>query len=179
VCPAQLPQLADPQPQNDRVRHGEATIRRQSDGADFGAWLFKCNPRRRDFQRSLSESDGSTEWCVAGSYRATLIRPGQPVILWVSGSDARGPTPGIWAVGQTISDAAADDADPSGANSWRARHLDTRVQLSLRLLAEPVPRAVLRHHAALERLEVLRIPAGSNPSWVTGSEFAALLAVVE
>ena len=178
MCPARLPQLADPQPENDRVRDGEATIRRQSDGADFGAWLFKCNPRRRDFQRFLSESDGITEWCAARSYRATLIRPGQPVILWVSGSDARGPTPGIWGLGQTISDAAASDDDP-GANSLLAGAVDTRVQLSLRLLNEPVPRAVLRHVAALERLEVLRVPAGSNPSWVTGSEFAALLALVE
>lgn len=120
-----------------------------------------------------------TEWCVARSYRATLIRPGQPVMLWVSGSDARGPMPGIWAVGQTLSDASAGDADPPGANSSVAKHVDTRVRLTLRLLDEPVPRAVLRHVAALERLEVLRIPAGSNPSWVTGSEFAALLALLE
>ena len=171
--------MGDRQPETDQVRQAEATIRRQSDGADFGAWLFKCNPRRRDFQRFLSESDGMTEWCVARSYRATLIRPGQPVMLWVSGSDARGPAPGIWAVGQTLSDASAGGADPPGASSSVARHVDTRVQLSLRLLDEPVPRAVLRHVAALERLEVLRIPAGSNPSWVTGSEFAALLALLE
>lgn len=161
------------------MRHAEPTTRRQSDGADFGAWLFKCNPRRRDFQRFLSESHGMTEWCVARNYRATLIRPGQPVMLWVSGSDARGPMPGIWAVGQTISDASACDADPCGANSSVARHGDIRVHISLHLLDEPVPRADLRHVAALERLEVLRIPAGSNPSWVTGSEFAALLALVE
>ena len=100
-------------------------------------------------------------------------------MLWVSGSDARGRMPGIWAVGQTISDASAGDADPCGANSSVARHGDIRVHISLRLLDEPVPRAELRHVAALERLEVLRIPAGSNPSWVTGSEFAALLALVE
>jgi hypothetical protein len=161
------------------VRPAEAAIRRQSDGADFGAWLFKCNSRRRDFQRFLSEADGMTEWCAARNYRATLIRPGQPVMLWVSGSDARGPMPGIWAVGQTTSDTLAGDGDPSGANSSAARHGDIRVQLSLRLLDEPVPRAVLRHVAALERLEVLRIPAGSNPSWVTDFEFAALLALVE
>jgi hypothetical protein len=160
------------------VRRAEPTIRRRSDGADFGAWLFKCNPRRRDFQRFLSESNGMTEWCAARSYRATLIRPGQPVMLWVSGSDARGPMPGIWAVGQTIGPSPGD-ADPCGSNSSLARHGDIRVQLSFRLLDEPVPRAALRHVAALERLEVLRIPAGSNPSWVTGSEFAALLGLVE
>lgn len=159
------------------MRHAEATLRRQSDGADFGAWLFKCNPRRRDFQRFLSDADGMTEWCIARSYRATLIRPGQPVMLWVSGSDARGPTPGIWAVGQTLSDAAGH-RDTSGGDSSEAPQSEIRVQLSLRLLDEPLTRAVVRHVAALERLEVLRIPAGSNPSWVTGSELAALLALV-
>jgi hypothetical protein len=165
-------------PENDQVRHGEATIHRQSDGADFGGWLFKCNPRRRDFQRFLSEAEGTTECCAARSYRTTLIRPGQPVMLWVSGSDTRGPMPGIWAVGQTSSDASAGEGDSAGGHSSVPRHGDIRVRLSLRLLDEPVPRTVVRHVAALERLEVLRIPAGSNPSWITGSEFTALLALV-
>jgi hypothetical protein len=99
-------------------------------------------------------------------------------MLWVSGSDARGPMPGIWAVGQTSGDGSAGEADQSAGNRSDARHGDLRVQLRLRLLDEPVPRAVLRHIAALERLEVLRIPAGSNPSWVTSSEFAALLPLI-
>jgi hypothetical protein len=153
-------------------------MRRQSDGADFGAWLFKCNPRLRDFQSFAAGADGITEWCVASGYRATLIRAGQPVMLWISGSDAGDPTPGIWAVGQTTSDAGSGVADPSAVGHRRPGRRDVHARLDLRLLDEPVPRAVLRHVGGLERLEVLRIPAGSNPSWVTHSEFDAIQPLV-
>ena len=58
-----------------------------------------------------------------------------------------------WAVGQTISDASAADTDPYGTNSSVVRPRDIRVHIGLRLLDEPVPRAELRHVAALEHLE--------------------------
>lgn len=156
-------------------------MRRQSDGAEFGAWLFKCNPRLRDFQACMAAAadDRITQWCVARTYRATLIRSGQPVMLWVSGSDAGGPTPGIWAVGQTTSDASATETEGSGESHRDMGQSDLRAGLRLRPLREPVPRAVLRYVPGLEYLEVLRIPAGSNPSWVTRTEFDALLPLVD
>ena len=134
---------------------------RQSDGSAFGAWLFTCNPRRRDFAALLPTVGGVTTWCVARTYRRRLIRPDQPALLWVSGSNRAEPQPGLWAAGRTVGSVQAGDAQAT-------------VDLRLRLLDEPVPRGVLTHVAGLEGLEVLRVPAGSNPSWVTATEFAAL-----
>ena len=132
---------------------------RRSDGAAFGAWLFKCNPRRRDFAELLRTLDGVSAWCVARTYRRDLIGPDQPALLWVSGSHRTGPTAGLWAVGETV-------GVPEGPQA--------SVELQLQLLDDPVPRGIVAQVAGLEGLEVLRIPAGSNPAWVTDAEFAAL-----
>ena len=132
---------------------------RQSDGAAFGAWLFKCNPRRRDFAALLPTVDGITTWCVARTYRRGLIQPDQPALLWVSGSDRAEPRPGLWATGHTVGSVAS---------------APSTVDLRLQLLDDPVPRGIVTQVAGLEGLEVLRVPAGSNPSWVTAAEFAAL-----
>ena len=132
---------------------------RQSDGAAFGAWLFTCNPRRRDFAAFLPTVNGVTTWCVARTYRSGLIRPDQPALLWVSGSDRAEPRPGLWATGRTAG--SVDSAQST-------------VELRLELLDDPVPRDIVAQVAGLEGLEVLRVPAGSNPSWVTAAEFTAL-----
>jgi hypothetical protein len=155
-------------------------MRRQSDGADFGAWLFKCNPRNRDFERFLTEARGVREWCAARNYRATLIRSGQPVMLWVSGGLAAVPVPGIWAVGETASskDSEADIARAIDRPTPETR-AKSQVGLALRQLDEPIPRTVLRQVSGLERMEVLRIPAGSNPSWVTRAELEVLRGLID
>lgn len=132
---------------------------RRSDGAPFGAWLFKCDPRRRDFDRFRREVDGLTRWCVTRTYRSDLIAAAQPVLLWVSGSGRTGPRPGLWATGHTVGPVE----DP-----------ESTVALRLRLLDDPLDRGTLAQVAGLEQLEVLRVPAGSNPSWVTEAEFRAL-----
>ena len=66
---------------------------------------------------------------------------------------------GLWAVGRTAGPVEGPQAT---------------VDLRLQLLDDPVPRDIVAQVAGLESLEVLRIPAGSNPSWVTDAEFAAL-----
>ena len=45
-------------------------------------------------------------------------------------------------------------------------------------LAEPVDRAELLADPVARSAEVLRMPAGSNPSWLSGAQFAAVLARV-
>jgi hypothetical protein len=132
---------------------------RRSDGAAFGGWLFKCNPQRRDFAALLSEVTGVTAWCVAPTYRRDLIGAHQPALLWVSGSGRAGPHPGLWAVGETTGPVEA---------------AQSTVDLRLRLLDDPLPRGVVAQVAGLQDLEVLRIPAGSNPSWVTDAELEVL-----
>lgn len=137
---------------------------RRSDSAALGAWLFKCNPRRRDFEEFLRTAGGVSTWCVARTYRSDLIRSGQPALLWVSGSGRSVPVPGLWAAGATVTGTYVDEKPA--------------VDLRLQLLDDPVPREIIAQIAGMEDLEVLRIPAGSNPSWVTDTEFAALQSVL-
>lgn len=97
--------------------------------------------------------------CVHPSYRLGLMAAGQPVLLWVSGRDR----PGVHALG-VLTGAASTDAD--GAV----------VPVRLTRLAEPVSRAELVADPVARGAEVLRMPAGSNPSWLSGPQYAAVLA---
>ena len=92
------------------------------------------------------------------SYRLALIAPGQPCLLWLSGRDR----PGVHAVGE-IADGVEDRAD------------GPVVHLRLALLADPVLRADLLRDPRMRDAEVLRMPAGSNPSWLSADQFAAVL----
>jgi hypothetical protein len=149
-------------------------LRRRSDGAPFGAWLFKCSPGLRDFDRFLAEPAQQSEWCVTRTYRSDLMEAHQPALLWVSGNDRGHPVPGIWGVGELAGPTTAKQAQRPAADRG-----PLRVDLTFRLLADPLPRTVLRQVPLLEQLEVLRIPAGSNPSWVTPTELAAVVALIE
>ena len=96
--------------------------------------------------------------CVRPSYRLQLMRPGQPCLLWVSGRDR----PGVHALG-VLTAAPADGPDgPAVGVRW------TR-------LAEPVDRTELLADPAVREAEVLRMPAGSNPSWLSAAQYAAVL----
>ena len=96
--------------------------------------------------------------CVRRSYRLDLMAVGQPCLLWLSGRDH----PGIHALGE-VSGRVEDR--PEGPV----------VPVRLTLLAEPVPRSELMADPRMRTAEVLRMPAGSNPSWLSAEEFAAVL----
>ena len=99
------------------------------------------------------------ERCVRRSYRLGLMRPGQRCLLWVSGRRE----PGVHALGTLTG--PPDPAEPG-----------PMVELELDLLAEPVPRADLLGDPAFAAAEVIRMPAGSNPSWLSADQLAAVLA---
>jgi hypothetical protein len=96
--------------------------------------------------------------CVRRSYRLELMAAGQPCLLWLSGQDR----PGVHALG-VLTGGAETDGD-----SWA-------VPLRLALLSEPVPRAELLTDPVAREAEVLRMPAGSNPSWLSPAQFAVVL----
>jgi hypothetical protein len=100
--------------------------------------------------------------CVHPSYRLALMAPGQPCLLWLSGRDR----PGVHALG-TLSGPPEADAD------------GPVVPVRLTLLSEPVPRSELLSDPDARGAEVLRMPAGSNPSWLSPEQFAAVVARVE
>ena len=96
--------------------------------------------------------------CVRRSYRLDLMTAGQPCLLWLSGRDR----PGVHALGELTG-----SAEPDG-EGWV-------VPVRFTLLAEPVTRAELMVDPVAGGAEVIRMPAGSNPSWLSAKQFAAVL----
>jgi hypothetical protein len=96
--------------------------------------------------------------CVRRSYRLDLMAAGQPCLLWLSGRES----PGVHALGAVCG--AVEDR-PEGPV----------VPVRLTLLADPVPRADLLADPRTRAAEVLQMPAGSNPSWLSAEQFAAVL----
>lgn len=95
--------------------------------------------------------------CVRRSYRLDLMRPGRPCLLWVSGRT----DPGVHAVGMLAGTATGGEGGPE-------------VAVDLTLLPDPVPRAELLADPVAAGAEVLRMPAGSNPSWLSAGQFAVV-----
>jgi hypothetical protein len=127
----------------------------------LGAWVVKASPSE-DTVAELVHRGFTTDWvsCLRPTYRADLVEPGQPVLLWVSGRSTATPA-GIHAHGTT---------------TGRAVHDGTALRVPLRLapVQPPVLRSELLEHPVLRGAEVLRMPAGSNPSYLTRDELAAL-----
>jgi hypothetical protein len=107
----------------------------------------------------LPGSTRALDRCLRRSYRLDLMAPGQPCLLWVSGRHR----PGVHALGELTAHPAGTDGGPV-------------VAVRLTRLAEPVDRAELLTDPEVCTAEVLRMPAGSNPSWLSAAQYAALLA---
>ncbi|MEV6636779.1 hypothetical protein AB0M54_39185 [Actinoplanes sp. NPDC051470] len=129
---------------------------------DLGAWLVKGNADHVDLAGRFAREPRVTRWCVQPSYRLGLMRAGQPVLFWASGSRRRDLAYGIWGLGRLTGPPRQDDG-------W-AMPLDL-------VVAEPggrLPREELRADPRLAGLEVLRQPQGANPSFVDVEEFAVI-----
>jgi hypothetical protein len=123
---------------------------------DVACWVFKSSVAPDGLVPGWSpgESRALTR-CVRPSYRLDLMAPGDPCLLWVSGRA----DPGVHALGTLV-------APPHEAGEGPV------VPLRLTLLVSPLPRAELLADAVLRGAEVLRMPAGSNPSWLSADQFA-------
>lgn len=134
-----------------------AAAARASSADSLGAWLLKARGAEPETQAHVRSAFVDVETrCVRPSYRTDLVVAGQPALLWVSGN-APGLPAGIYAHGRTTG-LASDGAIP--------------VRLSP--LLPPLLRSELLGHPVLSGMEVLRMPAGSNPSYVTRGQLAAL-----
>jgi hypothetical protein len=129
----------------------------------LGAWLVKARPEGLPLDDLLRDGFGSiTSRCVRPTYRTGLVRRGQPVLLWISGGDRRHPS-GIYAAGTTTGPARVDLPEPA-------------MPVRLRAVEPVVARAEILARPGFADLEVIRMPAGSNPSYVGTVHYAALLA---
>jgi hypothetical protein len=130
--------------------------------ADVACWVVKSS--RLPAEVSPGWSPGRPlrlPRCLRRSYRLDLMRAGDPCLLWVSGRT----TPGVHAVGVLACGPTEGDGGPE-------------VTLDLTLLAEPLLRAELVDDPVAAGAEVLRMPAGSNPSWLSAAQFAVVRARV-
>lgn len=128
---------------------------------DVGCWLLKTSVLPDEIAPGwLPGTERTLQRCLRRSYRLDLMGAGQPVVLWVSGRTR----PGIHAVGVLLTGPEADSAPDGHAT----------VTVSLRLLTERVPRQAFQASPHLAGAEVLRIAAGSNPSYLTARQVAAL-----
>jgi hypothetical protein len=122
---------------------------------DIACWVIKTSTAPdRIVQGWAPESGQRLQRCVRPSYRLGLMAPGQRCLLWLSGREE----PGVHAVGVL-----------SGVPE------DLVVEVDLHRLAEPVLRTDLLTTAAFASAEVARMPAGSNPSYLTAPQLRPLL----
>ncbi|MGY2063916.1 hypothetical protein [Blastococcus sp. SYSU DS0619] len=129
---------------------------------DVACWVLKTATDPRELSPGWRAGEERLlDRCVRPSYRLDLLTPGQPCLLWLSGRQR----PGVHALG-TVADHV--DEGPGGPS----------VAVRVRLLDEPVPRAELLADPAFAGAEVVRMAAGSNPSWLSAGQFAAVLARV-
>lgn len=130
---------------------------------DVAAWLLKTSRPPAELAPGWRPGqERRLERCVRRSYRLGLMAPGQPCVLWLSGRSE----PGVHAVGRLVDDDGPPDSRPA-------------VEVALTLLADPVPRSTLVRHTAFADAEVVRMAAGSNPSYLTARQLAALVELLE
>ena len=157
------------------------TIATLRNGDPVGAWLFKANPAVWDIGAYLRSGAPLDRWRMAPSYRVDLVEPGQPCALWVTNGDPRLP-PGIWAVGEIANFPFEDVGDPTD-ELWRdrgdARHVRPYVDLVMDVLADGVPRDVIRADPRLADMEIFRAPRVASPVAVGPGEWRALSELIE
>ena len=127
---------------------------------EVGCWVVKTRSAPEELVPGWQPGTERTLIrCLHPSYRLALMAEGQPCLLWLSGRR----DPGVHALGRLAGAVADDDSGPV-------------VAVRLTLLAGPVDRAELLADPDVRDAEVLRMPAGSNPSWLSHRQFRAVLA---
>ncbi|MFG1921028.1 hypothetical protein [Cryptosporangium sp. NPDC048952] len=126
---------------------------------NLGAWMLKGNADRVDLTGRFAVDPHVDQWCVRPGYRTRLMRAGQPVVFWASGSRA-----GVWGIGHLTAEPFLGEDE-----SWHVP-----LDLTIAPPSERVPRSELRADPRLADLEVFRQPQGSNPSFLTVEQFTVV-----
>lgn len=150
--------------QNERLDLVGARMADRLTAAEVGCWVIKSQTPAAELGGGWHAGTSRTlTRCLRRSYRVELMEPGDPCLLWVSGRHQ----PGVQALGELASTARTpDEATSPGAQ--------VEVDVVLRRLRRPVPRTALLADHVLAGAEVLRMPAGSNPSYLSTTLWAAL-----
>jgi hypothetical protein len=148
---------------------------------NLGAWLLRCNPEGVRESPDFIENGAAwiTDRCVVENYRSKMMKPGDLVVLWMSGNGRR-MARGIWGVGHVTSyvqDKVPDAADADEDRYWLRKEarlaIANSIGVDIPLFRTPLADAALKA-AGIDDLEVQRQPQGSNPSWISREQLARL-----
>jgi hypothetical protein len=143
-------------------------------GKTLGAWLIKGSRAVYPVDKLIQTGFSTvTSWSLRETYRTGLIKPGQPILFWISGVSKTYPS-GLYAQGHTTGYATVDVADDEWEDPAERGVRKLFMPVELRPLSSPVLRNDLLQHPSLSQIEVLKMAAGSNPSFVTPADLAAL-----
>lgn len=146
------------------------------DDSNLGAWVLKCNPEVYDLRAAVDAGIAHVDsWSVRPGYRAEMMAAGQRVLLWVSGNGRR-MARGIWGTGWVrgaVREIDVEEQPGFWVDQGARRSVRLAVPVWVPVLEEPVTVAEIRG-AGLGDLEVLRIPQGANPSWVSKEQLSVL-----
>jgi len=147
------------------------------DGTEVSAWLFKANPEVWDVLRHVDQGGAIDRWRMVPSYRVEFVQPGQRCVLWVTGAHSASHVPGVWAIGETTSDAYDDlsDHEDLWLDDGTAHQVRPYVDLEMEILDEPISRMTLAADPDFREAEILRVPRAPNPSGLRAREFAAIV----
>jgi hypothetical protein len=148
---------------------------------NFGAWLLKCNPKEK-WNLPQFIADGGEfidNWSVVKNYRSAMMAPGDLIVFWVSG-DSRLMTRGIWGTGwvtEPVHDELPESLQPGDIDYWTSEAarlaVTNSVGVDIPLFETAVSDADLKAAGIID-LEVQLQHNGSNPSWISKDQLAAL-----
>ena len=149
-------------------------VARLRDGTPVGAWLLKANPAVWDIGTFLASGVEVDRWRLAPSYRADLMAPGHPAVLWVTRGDPA-LEPGVRAVGVvtargpgrrrgTRRPVVAGPGGPAAGAAVRGGPTGGAAD-------RPVTAAEVRADPRLAGTEILRVPRLGSPVALTPEEW--------
>ncbi len=160
--------------------NAEADRRTTPGGVDVGGWLLKARRDVWDVVGAMAGREPLTSWRLTPSYRVGMIRVGDPVVLWLTGSTRQMPPPGVWAVGTVTGDIDERQGSGGGWIDLEARdQVRPRVPVNLSVLEQPLLRTELAAHADFAEAEILVAPRVGNPGVLRRRELAVIADLVD
>jgi hypothetical protein len=132
------------------------TIARLRSGTAVAGWLCKANPEVWDVESHLAAHGRVDRWRLMHGYRAELLAPGHPFVLWLTG-----PRSGVIAVGFVTGRAEIADDGDAGPRPYCP--IDA-------VAIDPIRKATLLADLGFELAEVVRTPRAGNPLALTPDE---------
>lgn len=142
--------------------------------AQKNVWIFQANPNRYDILSALADETFVDDVWLVSRYKDS-IRYGDIGLIWMSGSDA-----GIYAIVDIMSNPqmmydSGESTSESDQNQLRRR---VKIHYKLKLVNYPLLKEELKRIPALQGMEILKIPRGTN-FMVTREEWKAIVGVLE